>query len=97
MRNWLNTRARQLRDDAWHAEVFEVGQYIPEDGSDCGGWTWDPPCGGCDRCCWDQALYYFEQEHPWPYWVRKARHEVVALAVVALVSAAVAIVAGVAL
>lgn len=32
------------------------------DGSDCGGWTWDPPCGGCTRCQLDMASYYFSQE-----------------------------------
>ena len=26
--------------------------------TDCGGWTWDPPCGGCDRCIEDQIDYY---------------------------------------
>jgi hypothetical protein len=26
--------------------------------TDCGGWTWDPPCGGCDRCIEDQIAYY---------------------------------------
>lgn len=27
------------------------------DYSSCGGWTWDPPCGGCDSCIFAQALY----------------------------------------
>lgn len=24
---------------------------------DCGDWTWNPPCGGCDRCQLDMALH----------------------------------------
>lgn len=24
----------------------------------CGGWTWDPPCGGCDSCIWAQMCHY---------------------------------------
>lgn len=24
----------------------------------CGGWTWDPPCGGCDYCLAMQDEYY---------------------------------------
>ncbi|WP_097283541.1 hypothetical protein [Streptomyces sp. OK228] len=23
----------------------------------CGGWTWDPPCGGCDSCLLAQVVY----------------------------------------
>jgi hypothetical protein len=30
--------------------------------TDCGGWGWDPPCGGCDRCLSDQARYYQGKE-----------------------------------
>lgn len=26
----------------------------------CGGWTWDPPCGGCDNCLAAQFCYYSE-------------------------------------
>ncbi len=29
--------------------------------TDCGGWTFDPPCGGCDRCLRDQVAYYEAQ------------------------------------
>jgi hypothetical protein len=25
---------------------------------DCGGWTYDPPCGGCYQCIAAQVLYY---------------------------------------
>lgn len=25
--------------------------------SDCGGWAWSPPCGGCDRCIEMQFWY----------------------------------------
>jgi hypothetical protein len=25
--------------------------------TDCGGWTWDPPYGGCDRCLCDMTAY----------------------------------------
>lgn len=24
----------------------------------CGGWTWDPPCGGCDYCLQMHDEYY---------------------------------------
>lgn len=30
--------------------------------TDCGGQTWDPPCGGCDRCIRDQTAYYAAKE-----------------------------------
>ncbi|HZV81206.1 MAG TPA: hypothetical protein VFF53_03455 [Geobacteraceae bacterium] len=33
---------------------------IAYDGSNCGGWTWDPPCGGCQRCLHDMARHYAE-------------------------------------
>lgn len=29
--------------------------------TDCGGWRWDPPCGGCDRCIQAQLAYYRNQ------------------------------------
>lgn len=30
--------------------------------TNCGGWTWDPPCGGCDWCIADQIYYYIDRE-----------------------------------
>jgi hypothetical protein len=40
----------------------ELGDHFHEVGKcplaeDCGGWTWDPPCGGCDRCLHAQATH----------------------------------------
>lgn len=29
---------------------------------DCGGQTWDPPCGGCLQCTVAQILYYAREE-----------------------------------
>jgi hypothetical protein len=29
--------------------------------SDCGGWTYDPPCGGCNRCMHMQISYYYDE------------------------------------
>lgn len=34
----------------------------------CGGWTWGPPCGGCDRCIADQQMYYLGR------WSDRSRH-----------------------
>lgn len=31
------------------------------DDTDCGGQTFDPPCGGCGRCCRQQVVYYFDK------------------------------------
>lgn len=48
----------------WIAEqwrVFEETQ-IAGDTSDCGGWGWDPPCGGCARCMTQQFGYYLSKE-----------------------------------
>lgn len=40
-----------------------VGEELPHtnaqhDEGDCGGWTWDPPCGGCYRCLNMQKAHY---------------------------------------
>jgi len=43
------------------AQMIRDHRYC-DDGSDCGGWTWDPPCGGCSRCIWEQTLYYSKYE-----------------------------------
>lgn len=32
-----------------------------EGGGDCGGWTYDPPCGGCTRCLYMQEAYYHDE------------------------------------
>ena len=48
----------------WKAEqwrVFEEEQ-IAGDDSDCGGWGWDPPCGGCARCMRMQFGYYMQKK-----------------------------------
>jgi hypothetical protein len=46
---------------AW-GEIFRGSVESPDCDlySDCGGWTWDPPCGACDRCILDMALFYDE-------------------------------------
>jgi hypothetical protein len=36
--------------------------WIVDDSSNCGGWNWDPPCGGCVRCLRDMTWYYAD---PW--------------------------------
>lgn len=40
---------------------FEETQ-LAGDSSDCGGWGWDPPCGGCARCMAAQFSYYLMKE-----------------------------------
>ena len=50
--------------DEWKAaewKAFEEEQ-IGDDDSDCGGWGWDPPCGGCARCMRMQFGYYMMKE-----------------------------------
>lgn len=32
--------------------------FVAEHDYDCGGWTFDPPCGGCTQCIIAQAFYY---------------------------------------
>lgn len=49
-RRYRTAMARMWRD--------HVKMYGPDDKNDCGGWTWDPPCGGCSRCIWAQTVYY---------------------------------------
>lgn len=41
--------------DSWesrqyHAEACQLYTW-------CGGWSWDPPCGGCDGCLAMQDAY----------------------------------------
>lgn len=50
--------------DEWFREQWESIEesVIGEDTSDCGGWRWDPPCGGCARCIRDQHAYYLQKE-----------------------------------
>lgn len=50
--------AADLRDRLHDQGVLDDSTWT----SDCGGWTWDPPCGGCDRCIAAQVRYYFDQE-----------------------------------
>jgi hypothetical protein len=40
-------------DSQSHAHDPECPQY-----DSCGGWTFDPPCGGCDWCIAAQEAYY---------------------------------------
>jgi hypothetical protein len=40
-------------DSQSHAHEPECPQY-----DSCGGWTWDPPCGGCDLCIAMQEAHY---------------------------------------
>ncbi len=51
--------SKEWKDAQWRA--FEEEQ-IAGDDSDCGGWGWDPPCGGCARCMRMQFGYYMDQE-----------------------------------
>jgi hypothetical protein len=38
--------------------VYEYPHTGPEhDAAYCGGWTWDPPCGGCYDCIIAQIAY----------------------------------------
>lgn len=55
--------ARYLSEE-WKREEwknFEETQ-IAGDTSDCGGWGWDGPCGGCARCMRQQFGYYMQKE-----------------------------------
>lgn len=38
-----------------------LAEFNPAD--DCGGWTWDPPCGGCYRCAAGIVTHAQEQRH----------------------------------
>lgn len=42
-------------------EDFEQNQIV-DDTSDCGGWGWEGPCGGCARCIREQFGYYMSKE-----------------------------------
>ena len=55
--------ARYLSDE-WKREQWEdfEASIIAGDESDCGGWMWDPPCGGCARCMTNQFAYYLMKE-----------------------------------
>lgn len=50
--------------EEWKAaqwKEFEETQLVG-DTSDCGGWGWDPPCGGCARCMAMQFGHYLMKE-----------------------------------
>lgn len=51
--------SQEWKNEQWRD--FEETQ-IAGDDSDCGGWRWDPPCGGCARCMRDQFSYYMGKE-----------------------------------
>ena len=67
VRTWIERVVAEpwkLYADRAEAEIDMVcdrtpdGKYV----TDCGGWTWDPPCGGCDRCIADQTYYYTDRD-----------------------------------
>lgn len=53
---------RYLSKEWKDAEWRDFEEQIGGDTSDCGGWTFDPPCGGCARCLRDQFGYYMMVE-----------------------------------
>jgi hypothetical protein len=55
---WTLYENRYRADFDAHVNLTLDGKYA----EDCGGWTWDPPCGGCDRCIADQIWYYIDQD-----------------------------------
>lgn len=55
------TEKECLCPDAWFEIVAPDGThegYNCPSYQSCGGWTWDPPCGGCDDCILAQWSYY---------------------------------------
>lgn len=50
---WCTDKWEELTDGAIHEDTCH--HY-----DNCGGWTYDPPCGGCDYCILAQQLYYDE-------------------------------------
>ena len=53
--------AARLAHHRYRHQLADMTRSIIDDGSDCGGWTWDPPCGGCTRCQRDMAVYYADR------------------------------------
>lgn len=48
-----------VREPWWTPDKRQEQIESLSDGSDCGGWGWDGPCGGCERCLLMQEAYYF--------------------------------------
>lgn len=40
----------------------EIEERFGDDSSSCGGWTWEPPCGGCIDCYHMMVSHGFGQE-----------------------------------
>jgi hypothetical protein len=63
---WLSQHGIPAPPENMKAPVYEIEKasgkvwhiYDPGGPGTCGGWTWDPPCGGCDGCLLMQAKHY---------------------------------------
>lgn len=53
---------RYLSKEWIDAQHEETERMCPPDGYDCGGWTYDPPCGGCNRCIHMQTAHWIQKE-----------------------------------
>lgn len=53
--------AAKLAHRKYRYQLAEAMRNVVSAGTDCGGWDWSPPCGGCDRCQADQAGWYADR------------------------------------
>lgn len=82
--------ALALRLQVWYMGHLErrMEPYAPPEDDDCGGWGWDPPCGGCNRCFWLQVAHAYQDKTSLERWRRIVRGTLaVALVLVGLVVA----------
>lgn len=62
--------------DEWIAEQHrQTDLMCPSEGFECGGWTWEPPCGGCNGCLHAQTAYWIQKERERAYMFQRAGFE----------------------
>lgn len=65
---------RYLSKEDLDFRVQEAEEY--GGGYDCGGWTFEPPCGGCSRCFQAMASRYFYKEREYATRMQRLGFEV---------------------
>lgn len=55
---WCSQRPCECPEAWWEIVGPDMHDAECPEYDSCGGWTWDPPCGGCDHCLMAQYCYY---------------------------------------